>query len=264
MSDSHILDSGKGCLGKIFMSDISQLENAPIREAIIDIRIQSQSINLDELEGVVSSLGEGFDVLPMMTQELEFKGGAEGFKAGSQNSRRIGFRCENKGKGFVAMFKIDGFVFSKLEPYTNWLDFSGAAKEFWEIYTRVLADYSVTRIAVRYVNRICLPLGEDGKVNLESYLVNDPKVPESAGDSLHGFFNRVEFPYQDKALCVVTQASQPAEDGFLPVILDIDVFREIKGDLKESAIWSSLDEIREVKNRIFVDSIENETMELFK
>ena len=50
----------------------------------------------------------------------------------------------------------------------------------------------------------------------------------------------------------------------LPLIFDIDVFREVNIVENKQEIWATFDQLRDFKNEIFFNSITDKTRELFK
>lgn len=68
-----------------------------------------------------------------------------------------------------------------------------------------------------------------------------------------------------QATAIITQTMEkPAENKRLPLILDIDVFKEtVYVDNKEE-IWNDFEKLRIFKNEIFFNSITEKTKELFK
>jgi uncharacterized protein (TIGR04255 family) len=67
------------------------------------------------------------------------------------------------------------------------------------------------------------------------------------------------------ATAVLTQALEQVTEGRpLPVILDIDVFRETKYTANSPDIWNYLDELRALKNRFFFGALTEEAVELYE
>ena len=61
--------------------------------------------------------------------------------------------------------------------------------------------------------------------------------------------------FRSKAQAIIVQALEPVKKPeFVPVILDIDVFRFDPNGIRED-IWDILESLRVLKNRIFFNSI---------
>jgi uncharacterized protein (TIGR04255 family) len=184
----------------------------------------------------------------------------------SHISKIDGYKLSGLNNECTVQIRSSGMVVSKQAPYDSWEEFKTRAMEIWAACSPVYAEAKVARVSVRYVNKICLPINE-GYLKFEEYLTNVPQVPKGMGQALSRFFNRVEFPLVDiKGLAIVAQVSQAEENGFLPVILDIDVMKPLDHflDFHSEEIWDQLDDLRNKKNEAFVGSITAKTEALFK
>jgi uncharacterized protein (TIGR04255 family) len=68
----------------------------------------------------------------------------------------------------------------------------------------------VTRIAVRYVNRIEIPAGVDFK----EYILTGPEIAHGIPQTLDNFFMRLEIPGQSGETAVITQTIQVSDQSF--------------------------------------------------
>ena len=164
----------------------------------------------------------------------------------------------------VVQARLDGFTFNKLKPYENWEMFRDEGRELWEFYLELAHPLRVNRIALRYVNRIEVPL-PFGDFN--EYILTNPQVAPKLPQSLSSFFMRIQIPFSDQmALATITQTMEkPTESQKLPLIIDIDVVRQSNFTKDAfSEIWDGFEELRIVKNDIFFNSITEKAQELFK
>ena len=245
------------------METNEHLEHAPIKEAIIDLRLNS-NIGIGQLDSLKDSLPEGYSELkPTFRQgvHLAFNDGV--IETKEQRSQQ-GYRSDQTERGFVAQFHENGITVSKLPPYTEWSDFKREARTLWDIYKTILGKVELSRIAVRYINEIHLPL-TDGKLDFDQYLTNCPKIPIGMPDILVNFLSRIAVPY-DKldALALVTLSLGDGNRDFFPLTLDIDVYRNQKLDLPEREIWALFDELRAIKNQAFSGSITETTKAIYR
>ena len=121
----------------------------------------------------------------------------------------------------------------------------------------------ITRIAVRYINRIVIPAPV---VELSDYLTTPPDVPkEFEYQSLHSFLSRVIVAIPDlNAMATITQAPAREPSSEVVLLLDIDIARNQRVQLHPQTIWQTLDRFREIKNSIFEKSLKPRVKELFK
>ncbi len=238
-------------------------EHAPIKEAIIDLRINS-NITIEQIYSLKNSLPVGYSELePTFRQEMQlaFKDGV--IETEEQRSQQ-GFRSDNKEKGFVAQFHQNGITVSKLAPYAEWSDFKHEAIMLWETYKNVLGRFELSRIAVRYINEIHIPF-TNGQIDFDQYLTNCPKAPKGMPDMLVNFLSRIAVPYDGlDTLALITLSSGDGDKDFIPLTLDIDVSRNQKLDLSEKEIWLLFDELRSIKNTAFSGSITETTKALIR
>ena len=97
-----------------------QYENAPISEALIDIRVELPSeATLETLEAIH---GEVRDLYPGKTKCFHVQGQ---FSAGEEvgavaTQTLIGFALKARNGKQNWQVRLDGFTFSRLRPYGNW------------------------------------------------------------------------------------------------------------------------------------------------
>jgi uncharacterized protein (TIGR04255 family) len=191
--------------------------------------------------------------------EVRFEGGQLSQSTKQRGMVGLVFRSTS-GKN-VAQFRIDGFTFSRLSPYTSWDEIFPEAFRLWKIYLDIVAPDFITRIAVRYINklRIPLPLGD-----FSDYLCAPPVVPPELPRQVATFLTRMVIPQSDfSADAVITQALETAPK-FFTIILDIDVYRTKQYETDEEKMRSEFEELRRLKNQIFFSSITENAARLFE
>jgi len=176
--------------------------------------------------------------------------------------RGISSRPEDNKK--VAQFRIDGFTFSRIKPYTNWEEMFDEAKELWGMYSRIAQPEAVTRLAVRYINHINIPLPVD---DLSKYFTASPKIPENIQGIISGFLSKVVVYDQemDVATNIVQALDKSAKpDKHITVVLDIDSFKTGDFNVSNGEMWDIFANLHNTKNQIFFNSITDETVRLFE
>ncbi|MCX5999395.1 MAG: TIGR04255 family protein [Chloroflexi bacterium] len=247
------------------MATQRHLKNAPVVEALIDLRVTLPStFDVAGLALLKDTLQADY---PKAAERREFEGGLE------VADKRVQHTFEDKGlHGYqlrsgddtqVAQFRRDGFTFSRLKPYTEWETVLAEARRLWELYCTKASPDVVTRIAVRYINQLSIPspIGD-----LAGYLTAPPRVPPTLPQEMSNFLTRIVL--RDAELDIqanIIQALQrgPKADDF-NIILDIDVYKQQQNGFEDGTIWPTFDRLRELKNRIFFDSITEKTARLFE
>jgi uncharacterized protein (TIGR04255 family) len=151
-----------------------------------------------------------------------------------------------------------------LRPYTQWADFQPRILQALKAYQEIAAPEGVTRIGLRYINRITI---EQENPELEKYFTIPPRFPKTDRPSkIMAFFNRKESQYLDKPIrIVVTFADmESASPGSSSYLFDIDIIL-MKDDepfpLEE--IEAPLEDIKTRHREVFESLITDDCRALF-
>lgn len=232
------------------------LKNAPITEAVINIKAKLSddfdATNLASLSGLSK------DDYPKKQEVKKFEGRFEFTKGKTfepTTEEIAGYRFESEETHQVVQVLKEEFVFSKLKPYESWEELRDQARGLWESYKEVTSPELITRVALRYINKLNIPT-KDAPWKFIDYLTAPPSVPDELPQAINNYFMRIVLPMPEfKAQAIIIQALEPVKKPqFVPVILDIDVFRFDPDGIKED-IWDILESLRVLKNRIFFNSI---------
>lgn len=241
--------------------------NAPIQEAVIDFRVTlPESFDVEDFNDLEEMRGKPY---PKVEEVHSWGGmihvGKAGFQATDFEEGLKGYMYKSEDQRSLAQFRIDGFTFNRLEPYTSWESVFSEALDLWALYVDTSNPSAVNRLALRYINRFQLPTSLMTEV--EKYLKTAPRVPEgvdieavdSLGISAHAF---------DKASEVHTilRTSIDREEGSrqLQVVLDTDVFVSGSFSTDPDELKQYFGELRERKNQIFQGSITEAAGRLFE
>lgn len=249
------------------MSEPRHLTNAPIREAVIDIQV-TPPISLDTLKEIAVYLKDRPHKQDEMWQSsIAFEINADGMGRADTNADRssVGFRYTFDNHPYVMQCQTKGFTFSHLAPYENWEDMSAIAKELWEIYLKVAKPQAVSRIAVRYINSmpIPLPIGD-----FSEYLNVPPIVPVGLPQTLASFLQR--FVIVDGETDTVANVTQVLEEitpaSKVNILLDIDAYKAypLNVTTDTSSVWAVLEDLHNFKNRIFFKYLTEKTIGMFE
>lgn len=248
------------------MTEQKLLKNAPITEALLDIRVRpSTQTELSRLAAFQDDIRERYpskqqrvswqssiQFKPGTPPEMETAGGPEGYVFFSADGRQ------------AVQSRINGFSFSRMRPYESWSALRGEARELWEHYVRVVSPESVTRIALRYINRIELPLPIR---DFKDWFTTVPEVAPGLPQGLASFFMRLVLPEPATGVvAIITEALEApsgGDDKQLPVILDIDAFAERSFEVSTDELWNHFEKLREFKNKAFFESITDRARRLF-
>jgi uncharacterized protein (TIGR04255 family) len=250
------------------MVEVIHFPNAPITEALIDIRVKlPPQTDLAKLAVFHDAIKQRY---PAKQERVSWRGHIE-VKASpvAQVSQSAaggpdGYLFTSVDGRQVVQARLDGFTFSRLKPYDKWESLRDEARELWQHYIRIASPETVTRIALRYINRIEIPLPIR---DFKEYILTTPEIAPDLPQGLGSFFMRLVIPdAQTQAVAVVTETVEPIEESSnrLPLIFDIDVFRMAAFDVTGKALWETLDQLHDLKNDIFFKSITPKAKELFQ
>lgn len=241
----------------------AHLNRAPIVEAVIDFRVLVRDgSTADQFAGLGPRIGQQYNRATLM-QSLQARFGVqEGVPlAPRQLQAAIGWLYQRQGA--IAQFRVDGFTFSKLEPYTTWPEVFGEAHRLWGMYSQIAQPLQVTRIAVRYVNRLRLP----APATLSDYLTAPPVLPAPIPQTIREFLSRVvvDDPQRNLSAILIQASETPMSDPYsTQVLLDIDAFREISALPNDPSLSLIFEQLRALKNEVFFASIHERTVEMYE
>lgn len=246
------------------MTKYPTLKNAPIAEALLDIRLKlPKDFNINEFKSVGAQISDIFpkeEVRKRIENTIDFKDGEQTF---TRNEKLDGYRYISNDKTKIVQLRPDGFTYNKLKSYTNWEEFRDDAKKLWGKYINVVKPELIHRIALRYINNLNIPLH---KSNLSEYLIAPPVVPQGLPTKINSFLNRIVIHDESiGSVAILTQALEKVVENStsLPILLDIDVYKIQQDGFNEEEIWNSLEILREFKNRIFFSSISDKLKEVY-
>jgi uncharacterized protein (TIGR04255 family) len=247
------------------MARVRHLRKAPISEAIVDFRVSlPRDFRPDRLREAGERLARDYPetIEPKrMETRFEFSGGQP-----SETTRDLGFQgiwIRTEDQKTVAQFRVDGFTFNRLKPYTRWEQILPEALRLWGVYLELANPLSVTRIALRYINHMNLP---GSGAELSDYIQTSPRLPPGVPQILSNFATRVVLEYPERRMSAnVIQVLEIGVETSAPSLLfDIDVYRA--GDFKVDAATMEeiLGDLRQYKNDIFFGSLTERFVEAFE
>src|SRR5947209_2748019 len=192
------------------MSESRHYPHAPITEALVDLRVDfGPDMSLEKLRTFGAHIKASYPnegTRDMLQSEISIVGAQP--KTESKHTT-LGYIFHSGDRRQAVQARIDGFTFSRFAPYQDWPQLIGEAKRLWKVFVDVLRPRMVTRIAVRYINQINLPL-KDGTLKFEDYLRTFPATGLVEEGALEQFFLRLVMPQQDlSAKLILPEALLP-------------------------------------------------------
>ncbi|MFM9909956.1 MAG: TIGR04255 family protein [Chitinophagaceae bacterium] len=239
-------------------------QNAPIREAVFDIRIDKLNITgVEELLLIRELIFKDFPVEKKrhnITGMFQFS--PDKPLESKSHSDLTGYIFLSEDNTRQLQVRIDGFTLNVLKPYENWEMHFETFINYWSEYNRLFKPEKVIRIATRFINRIEIPIPFN---DFQDFVINMPPIPVCLPQTFSNFFMQIQVPSKDKFRnVVITETIEPIENLTLPFILDIDVFQELNIENSKENLSLNFSVIRNIKNEIFENCITEKTRQLFK
>lgn len=256
---------------EITSAEQTHYEKAPIVEAVIDLRVTpAEAMSIDDLKKIHSAISEHYPVCDnFYLYSGEFKVLAPDTEAQTKTDHQhIGFAYHDANRKQILQARLDGFTFSVFNPYDRWETFRDEARRLWNIYRAHCELVNVTRVALRYINRIDIP---GDAAEMKDYFHTYPQVSEQyAHENINGFFMQLLMPQPDlESILVFNQAGvEPPQPHTLSFMLDLDLskaapqlFEPVEDD---APIWDLLEKFRVRKNEVFNASITDKVKEIIR
>lgn len=147
-----------------------------------------------------------------------------------------------------------------LRPYDGWSQFRPRIETALHAYFRVAEPVGVSRIGVRYINKIVIP---EKDIDIELYFQNG--IPSSPGlpSKMAGFASRMEYIYDNDVRLILTQATIDAPDGQSAFLVDLDVIWERTEPKLLDEIMEVVDDLHVREGQAFEAIITDRAREIF-
>lgn len=231
-------------------------ERAPITEAVIDIHAAFDPVpNAQAIEAFGRGLKDRFPHQHAV-KALMIAMHAHGDSLSSNTtSSGAGVRVATERNDRVLQLRPGEFVYSHMPPYTEWAKFRDEAVELWAKVSAAFNPTRVNRTAIRYINRIVVPM----HVDLDKYLNLTPRLLPQVGEEIEGYFMQLLLPQRDidpECKCVInTGIEESSVPDCMSVLFDVDVFVPHPDGIAIEAVWPLLERLRDRKNDIFEAAI---------
>lgn len=241
--------------------------NAPIVEAVIDIRAHAVgSFAEAEVRTFFDSKIDGYSYLDSQRAvRYEITPAEKQPQSTFKDLGLKGVRFQSSDSKYIAQFNRDGFVCSRLEPYTDWESFSGEGLRLWNLYKVMAQPKEINRVGLRFISRIELP---PTALRFDDYINPAPEPPRGLNLPFHGFMHHDTlavpgYPYAINLIRTI-QPPQPETRIGMSLILDIDVFTTHELEIETSELDRILKEMRWLKNKTFFGTVTEKALEAFR
>ena len=165
----------------------------------------------------------------------------------------------------VCLLRPDALAVARLAPYPGWDEFIERVRRDWAISNDILGRLRLSRIGLRFINRIDVPISS-GTIRVEDYLTVLAKPPDADENPLAEFRlqTRQFFADMNLELRLTSGPWTSPLSEHISMLLDLDVVRRNEIPSKDEGLWQLLQLMRELKNHTFEACITKKSRELFE
>jgi uncharacterized protein (TIGR04255 family) len=236
----------------------------PITEAVIEIRfaVPNEDATIAKASADFKSHYPQENTVTNVAVQLYLPTGPE-IKTAAQTLEKSGYRRSSTDQTQLLLLWPDNFVISQLAPYPGWDAFFERFSRDWEIWKRAIGYRKISRIGVRYINRIDIPLSGPF-LQYEQFLNIYAHLPESLGP-VSSYAVQAQMPLP-KIGCKLTLNSGIVPSPVLrhvSFVFDQDIGNEETPPQNDEGIYKLLNEIRVKKNSVFESCVTDQARRLF-
>lgn len=241
-------------------------KHPPITEAVIGISFSSPIKQTD-----ISSVNKKFHIhyphhqpVSNFDVAVELSNNQVNKPTTNINKKEDGHRLSTADMTQLLVLWPSSFSLSQLAPYPGWDDFLARFVRDWSVWKRTVGFQTISRVGVRYINRIDIPV-TDSIAKYEEFLNVYPKLPDSL-DPILGYAVQVASELKDiDCLLKINSAVVPSPIlDHVSFVIDLDISKETDPPQSDNDIYDLLNKIRVQKNAVFETCISSRARELFQ
>jgi uncharacterized protein (TIGR04255 family) len=245
------------------------LSKAPIIEAVIDIQtVCKDDATPDQRNARFLGIHEK---LKPEFPEIQIRSSKQIQLSGSPGETAVqdfidGYFFKSADGADIAQFRQNGFALSRVQRYETFDALLATTQRLWKVYLSVCGKIEITRLAVRYINQVRVPFPLEDN---DDYLaeLRKPKTSPAETKAIKGFADQiVSLDVTSGATVGLVRVMQepPANATDTSVIIDIDTSRAVSGlSNEDQQIWDIIASFRDVKNRVFFESVGKRVVEAY-
>lgn len=184
---------------------------------------------------------------PVTDIGVELAFGQEGLRQTVQ-SRRQRMRFKHSEKPLVLQLTENVFTVNLLPRYPGWEAMRRSVLEYWERARPLLRPMEITRVGLRYINRIERRSAQERP---GIWLEASDHIPPAVLRSEAGFLSRVQVRPDPRSRLIVTLGDESTDRGGGAIILDIDRIIERRVEPDDASLGRVMDQLHEDVWRAF-------------
>jgi uncharacterized protein (TIGR04255 family) len=161
----------------------------------------------------------------------------------------------------LVSIRHNALAISVLRPYDGWENFKPRIERALDAYFEAISQIAVTRIGVKYVNRIVVPKADANPAVVLTALPAEGKISDAR---LANFTQFTEFVRMDEIKVLITQATlQIGAEDRTEYLLDIDAIWDHRALGNRVEIIDMVEKLRDIEGAAFEALITDEARSIF-
>jgi uncharacterized protein (TIGR04255 family) len=185
----------------------------------------------------------------------------------ASNVEKIGRKLTHSDGTRVIVITTTQMGLVQLAPYTDWDTLCGEAREHWNVLAKIIKHRALSHVSTRYINRIDIPVEQNGSVDLNRYFNAGLSLPSYAQnlilESFHINCSLAHASEQYRYVLQLSSTPSPLIDH-MSFTIDIDISSTGEVPVNEDKLWNFICSLRKYKNDLFESCITPETRKLFQ
>lgn len=180
------------------------------------------------------------------------------------NPRNQGYWLASDDQLDKVMITNNYLAIARLAPYEGWEALFESFEKLWKKSKREIGTISISRLGIRFINRIDIPFGDDPKIDLDEYLEFAPKTPDISDYPMNDYLLRITQRLDETWQVNISSRAVPSPlINTVSLLLDIDLYSTVGTPLSDEALFELVGSGRNLKNSIFEKCVTAKSRELF-
>jgi uncharacterized protein (TIGR04255 family) len=246
------------------MKEKKAYSSPPITEAIIEITFGSE-LQIRDFEKIEKKFNKIYpNRQQLITSTINFGANSSGGSV-KVDHQQGGVRLSSNDEADILILSRQKLAAARLAPYQGWEHLYDKIKSGLKFWKSVAKTQAIARVGVRNINRIDIPIDDQGNIENQDYLSIYPKLPKSLDKPMLNYLNQVTLPTTNEFWnAQITSTVIPSPKvNHISLLLDIDVFRTNDIPIKEEDFLKCLSDVRDIKNYLFEECVTPKAKELF-
>ena len=185
----------------------------------------------------------------------------------ASNIKKVGQKISNADGNRLIFIMPAHLAIIHLAPYQNWETLCSDARMQWDVLVKITKWVKVSRVSARYVNRIDIPVEQNGNVDLHNYFNAGLSLPpvDQAMTLQEFHINSTLLHESGKFINILQVYNSPASlIDHISITIDIDILSNSVDITSDELMWNSIESLRSPKNDLFESCITDKTRKLFQ